>query len=161
MTPATAPLAPVHPSPAPDPRARHVWGIAVLWTALVAALGYTALNTRVDSARHMALAAAGVRLNAVKDTTAIAFGQWSAVPRSLAHSPDVVDFLATHPHPEWLIGNAQGGYTIQMGGGQSVDFSASASSRRCVSSTVSCRWARILSVLSRAASTSAESCELV
>jgi PAS domain S-box-containing protein len=91
------------PSPPPPPpgfSARGAWGIAAAWTVLIAVLATTGIHARIESYRELMLAAAGVRLNAVKDTVSISFSQWSALPRSIARSTDVAVFLASDALPE-------------------------------------------------------------
>ncbi len=94
------PSAPPEQPLARPPSARTAWGIAILWTLLVAVLGTAGTAAQLDSYREVVLSAAGVRLHAVTDTVSISFSQWSALPRSIAHTPAVSDFLAESIHPE-------------------------------------------------------------
>ena len=81
-------------APAPSFSARNAWGIAAVWTVLIAAIAVTGMNERIEGYREIVLAASKVRLNAVKDTVSISFRQWSALPRSIARNADVSGFLA-------------------------------------------------------------------
>ena len=89
----TSPLPLLLPAaPATGSSARSAWGIAAAWTALIATLGALVMGARIENYREIVLNAAGVRLTAVKDTVSISFGQWSALPRSIARNPDVAAF---------------------------------------------------------------------
>ena len=68
-------LQPPPEPPASPLRARGIWGGAIAWTLLAVVLGITGVGARLDSYRGIVLAAAGVRLNAVKDTVSISVGR--------------------------------------------------------------------------------------
>ena len=96
----TSPTPPPPSSPPALPSsARSAWAIAAAWTVLVAGLATVGLNIRLENYRESVLAAAGARLNGVKDTVSISFGQWSALPGAIARSADAAGFLASDANP--------------------------------------------------------------
>ena len=88
-------------------RQRAMWLSLALWTALLGLLAAWVGANRVQNYRDTVLGGAMARVNGVKTTLSIAFGQWAALPLHLARKPEVQAFLAT-PGPDLSGRPAQG-----------------------------------------------------
>jgi PAS domain S-box-containing protein len=75
-------------------RQRRLWMAMAGWTLLVALAAAWLIESRLREYREQAIATATVRLNAVKDTLAIALRQLAALPLNMSHRGSVASLLA-------------------------------------------------------------------
>ena len=81
-------------------RLRLLWLIASLWTVLVIATAAWAAYERLRDQREQTWSTGAVRLMGVRDTLNLTFRQLAALPKNLAHRPEIANFLASRQLPD-------------------------------------------------------------
>ena len=79
---------------------RRLWWIAGAWTLAVGVGTALLIQHDLRSQRQQALDAAGHRLDSLRDTLAVTFQQWSALPRALGREDGLRRFLKSTDLPQ-------------------------------------------------------------